>query len=71
MTSCMFRRVLDRSGYAIPLATQHESYLDFDWHDDWTTMRIRWSEPFYLTDFPALPPNVRRATAVSASSVTV
>jgi hypothetical protein len=45
----------DYSGYAIPLVTQHDYWVDLDYHVDFQSMDIRYSEPFYLYEPANLP----------------
>ena len=40
----------DFSGWAVPMVTHHDYYADVDWHIDFQRMKMRWSEPFYLTE---------------------
>eukprot|EP00040_Diaphanoeca_grandis_P004673 m.29668 g.29668 ORF g.29668 m.29668 type:complete len:4542 (+) comp16144_c0_seq1:223-13848(+) len=35
-------------GWAVPMVTHGDYHVDIDWHIDFQTMNMRWSEPFYF-----------------------
>ena len=41
----------DYYGWAIPLVTHADYYVDFDYTTDWQRMDVRWSEPFYIQTY--------------------
>eukprot|EP00038_Savillea_parva_P003003 m.119932 g.119932 ORF g.119932 m.119932 type:complete len:4300 (+) comp11038_c0_seq7:960-13859(+) len=45
----------DFSGWAVPMVTQHDYWADIDWHVDFQRLKMRWSEPFYLTNTDNVP----------------
>lgn len=45
----------DFSGWAVPIATHHDYFIDFDWHVDFQQLSMRWTEPFYLNEPYNLP----------------
>ena len=41
----------DYYGWAIPVVTHANYYVDFDFTTDWKDMDLRWSEPLYLKHY--------------------
>ena len=46
----------DWEGWAVPLVTSHDYFVDFDWHIDWRAFGLRWSEEFLLRNPVVSPP---------------
>jgi hypothetical protein len=44
-------RARDFKGWSIPLVTHADYYVDFDYTTDYTNMKVRWSEPFYIQTY--------------------
>jgi hypothetical protein len=44
-------RARDYYGWAIPVVTHANYYVDFDYNTDWKEMKVRWSEPFYIQTY--------------------
>jgi hypothetical protein len=47
-------RARDFKGWALPLVTHADYYVDFDYDSDYTDMSVRWSEPFYIQKYSTM-----------------
>ena len=56
-------------GWAIPVVTNHDYYVDIDWHIDFQKLQLRWSEPFYFQEPYNQPLNATEIGEVKGESV--